>query len=60
MKKRLAHYSSARRLQSTKGRLGIIVRLDTVIFGAIGFMRIRNKSGGTLFNPDFHSPETWS
>ena len=60
MKKRLAIYSSARRLQSMKGHLGITVRFDTVIFSAIGFMRIRNKSMGTLDNPDFHSPETWS
>ena len=39
---------------------GITVQLDTVVLGAIGFMRIRNKSGGTLVNPDFHSPNTWS
>ena len=31
-----------------------------MVLGAIGFMRIRNKSGGTLLNPDFHSPNTWS
>ena len=40
--------------------IGITVQLDTVVLGAIGFMRIRNKSGGTLVNPDFHSPNTWS
>ena len=39
---------------------GITVQLDTVVLGAIGFMRIRNTSGGTLVNPDFHSPNTWS
>ena len=40
--------------------LGITVQLNTAVLGAIGFMRIRNKSGGTLVNPDFHSPTTWS
>ena len=39
---------------------GITVRLYTVVLGAIGFMCIRNKSGGTLVKPDFHSPNTWS
>ena len=39
---------------------GITVLQDTVIWGAIGFMRIRNKSGGTLAILDFHSPDTWS
>ena len=29
---------------------GITVQLDTMVLGAIGFMRIRNKSAGTLVN----------
>ena len=29
-------------------------------FGAIGFMSIRNKSGGTLVKPNFASADTWS
>ena len=39
---------------------GITVRLGTVSVGAIGFMRIRNKYGRTLVNPNFCSADTWS
>ena len=52
------HMSGSRVLKQDTS--GITVGLDTVVSGAIGFMRIRNKSGGTLVNPDFHSPSTWS
>ena len=39
---------------------GITVRLGTVSVGAIGFMRIRNKYGCNLVNPNFCSADTWS
>ena len=40
--------------------IGITVRLGTVSVGAIRFMRIRNKYGRTLVNPNFCSADTWS
>ena len=42
------------------GPTGITVLQGTVITGAIGFMRIMNKSRGTLAILDFLSPDTWS
>ena len=31
-----------------------------MLLGAIGFMHIRNKTGGTMINPDIQSPDTLS
>ena len=47
-------------IRQQKNVQGITVRLGTVSVGAIGFMRIRNKYGRTLVNPNFCSADTWS
>ena len=52
IKRHSLYFLSYRRLYK-----GITVRLGTVSVGAIGFMRIRNKYGRTLVNPNFCSAD---